>query len=528
MSTELPQAPLPQAPQSPIQPAQMPQQAKGLFAKFGRTLKKIWKRVPKHIGLPAGIAMLTFVFLIAVVAVVWSVFLNDPVHVPWRHWMTTTRMLIIATLVLVIPAIVYRTLKLWLDGDASPYSDIEFAWKAGYQALADNGMSIESTPVFLILGSTDLEREQSIIEATGQAFRVRGVPEGPAPLHWYANPDGIYVFCSDIGCSSVIASRLEKQIRSEQAREHSLAGDSLRATDDYQDGIDTHRNPNVDSVSTTARSRADTEVRPVVLTARETTRQLERLRYLCHLLRRNRRPFCPVNGMVCLTPFSVLSFSPPGLGEFAKAHRNDLAELQGNLQLRCPTSVLVVGMEQESGFRELVRRFGRDEAASGAFGKAFDIHSTATGEQLSIFSDHVVGVFEDSVYSLFRDETALTRPGNTHLFSLLCQVRYELRDRLTELLVRGFSMGANPSASVDSATFFSGCYFGATGNRQDRQAFVQGVFRKLLEEQESVQWKRQALQTNQRLNLLGIFGIAVSVLLIATLGGLIAYKLIEK
>jgi hypothetical protein len=528
MSTELPQVP-----QSPLQPAQAAQQAKGLFSRFGALLKKIWKRVPKHLGLPAGIALLTFVFLIAIVAIVWSVFLNDPVHVPWRHWMTTTRIVIIAALVFVIPLVVYRTLKLWIEGDASPYSDIEFAWKAGMQALSDNGMSIESIPVFLILGSTDLEREQSIIDASHQGFRVRGVPEGPAPLHWYANPDGVYIYCSDVGCSSLIADRIEKQHpASNPDSMEPVHVDAVSTTNANQHAAESQEvqnsvEPQESELSgvTSTPGLTDRELQPVVLAAGESARQLERLRYVCHLLRRARRPFCPINGIVCLIPFCALDSSSSSVGEFSKSIRTDLAELQASLQFRCPTMAVFVGMEQEAGFRELVRRYGRDQAISGVFGVPHDVRIRATFNELSVFSGHIVGAFENSIYGLFRDETALSRPGNTHLFSLLCKIRFQFRDRLSELLVRGFGFPSDSSKTKGTSALFGGCYFTATGTRPDRQAFVQGVLGKLVVEQESVQWNRRALKSNRRLNICGLFGFGISVALLVLLAAQVVWKL---
>jgi len=486
--------------------------------------------------LAAAVALLTFAFLVAVVAVVWSFFVKDPVHVPGRHWMTTTRMLIVVTLVFVIPLVVYYTLKLWIEGDASPYFDIEFAWKAGMQALSDNGMQIESIPIFLIFGSIDLDREQSIVDATHQGFRVRGVPEGPAPLHWYANPDAIYIFCSDIGCSSAVASWLEKQshlrnpdgdVRAvDDSGQNSSSSDDDMSVQDH--AVEDELREVVQSHATSAIASAKYSDQSIVLAAGESARQLERLRFLCHLLRRSRRPFCPINGILCLMPFNVLRSSPRAVGEFAKAYRIDLAELQTSLQFRCPTSALVVGLEQEAGFRELVRRYGREEATSGVFGKPYDLRNTATADQLDVFTDHVVGVFEDSVYTLFRDESALARPGNTHLFSLLCKIRFESKSRLMELLVRGFGVESSPVRSAEAGVMFGGCYFAATGMRQDRQAFVQGMFQKLGEEQEYVEWSGRVLRSNRRLSILSFFGFVISIALMASLSSLVIWKLLEN
>ena len=46
-------------------------------------------------------------------------------------------------------------------------------------------------PIFLVLGSANVRQETALVRAAGLSLRVHDVPEGPAPLHWYAGPDGI-------------------------------------------------------------------------------------------------------------------------------------------------------------------------------------------------------------------------------------------------------------------------------------------------------------------------------------------------
>jgi hypothetical protein len=98
---------------------------------------------------------------------------------------------------------------------------------------------------------------------------------------------------------------------------------------------------------------------------------------------------------------------------------------------------------------------------------------------------------------LFREQDVLTRPGNTRLYSLLCQVRCHLRPRLSEILTGGFGYDAQLSPH-DEPFLFSGCYFAATGRTRDRQAFAKGVFDKLSDEQEHVEWTEQALRAERR------------------------------
>jgi hypothetical protein len=180
-------------------------------------------------------------------------------------------------------------------------------------------------------------------------------------------------------------------------------------------------------------------------------------------------------------------------------------------------------MEREPGFLELVRRVGRERAASQRFGRGFDVRSVASPDELANLNEHVCGAFEDWVYTLFREKGALSRPGNTRLYALLCKVRCTLKRRLAEVLSAGFGIGPTQSRN-DSPLMFSGCYFAATGETEDRQAFVHGVFEKLLNEQENLEWTRKALENDQRYLWATYLAIMIDVGLVATLGGMILYR----
>src|SRR5690242_19741858 len=62
-------------------------------------------------------ATLTAVFLVCLVSAVWIVFWLDPSNIPWRHVMSWSRILVIVLLVIAIPLVLYRAIRLWLEGD---------------------------------------------------------------------------------------------------------------------------------------------------------------------------------------------------------------------------------------------------------------------------------------------------------------------------------------------------------------------------------------------------------------------------
>jgi hypothetical protein len=121
----------------------------------------------------------------------------------------------------------------------------------------------------------------------------------------------------------------------------------------------------------------------------------------------------------------------------------------------------------------------------------------------------LTGVFEDWVYAIFREHGSVARPGNPHLFGMLCQVRTDLQPRLLRILSRGLGRDRE-EAPGELPLGFSGCYFAATGRTEDRQAFVRGVFDKLSEEQSQVEWLPETRAAARRYRVLGWLGLLVA------------------
>ena len=552
---------------------------------------------------PGCASMLTAVFLATTMATIWLMFYLDPENVPWQHSFSWLRILGLLGLLIAIPIVVYKTIQLWLDGMPNSFPELDYAWRAGLNALANNELSPSSVPLFVITGSSGEAQEKAIMNATGLRFSVEGVPQGPAPIHWYANSEAIYLFCSDASWSSALAS-LREEIAQEaassglnaespmmpisypsqpalriepapteipQAKSQNIKGTlelnefvnpmpappkstpfpspapqspsqgSFRGTlilgnDSFEEpkpvAAEIRPAPRVSqqalgpvSAYGSASSGANrgptsfssennplSDRKPVLVSHQYSTSCLQELQYLGQLLRKVRQPLCPINGVLALIPFESIHAPSVEVEELKKAIRGDLETIRFAFQLRVPVTALVVGLEKERGFRELVFRVGRERSMTQRFGRRFDIHSIPTKDQLGALTTHVCGVFEDWCYTLFREEQALTRPGNTRLYELLSKVRCNWKGRLSEILSGGFGCDGG-KRDEEASVLFSGCYFAATGDSTDRQAFVKGVIEKLGEEQELIEWAPEALRANQWHSFSASLGMIVSLLL---------------
>lgn len=495
----------------------------------------------------AWVGWFVFCSLMAMVAIFWFVLKHDG-DVPWQQTLTVER-IVVGVLVLLIPFVTYKVVLNWTEAVTSEFPDIQDAWDRGVAALRAQNLSLDALPLFLIVGAVDLRKERSLMAAANLQFIVEAAPAGPAPLHFWASAEAIYLVLSDASYLSAVSRLVENQMPVESRLTASASSGQQPSSVDqiakqtldvssFQDqkhsagevSMDEFAKQTLDvSTFLSQRERAEemrlqstpkvadgptlkpgslsreSEKRDVRLSAQEANDQTSRIRYACQLIRKSRYPFCPINGVMVLVPFNVLSLSDDAVSEVQRAVKFDLTSLRETLTLKAPTVALFTGLDQEPGFRELVRRVGSVGAARQRFGQGMDVRCRPNSRELEAIAAHACGAFEDWVYTLFREDGALTRPGNTLLHSLLCTVRSKLKTPITSLLSNGFG---STSEDTDAEMPFAGCYFAATGDTEDQRAFVRGVFDKLADAQEDLEWTSAATKNSNRATVSRYAGFA--------------------
>lgn len=535
MSVVPPQVNPPQVPSGLPEPEggflQLIRDAVALPGRFFRWLG----RSVASLSFAAMVSWFVFLVLVTIVVLFWFVLRKDG-DVPWQQTLTIERLLV-AVLVLVIPLVTYKTILNWTTGVTSDFPDIQDAWDRGVAALLENNIDLQAYPVFLIVGAPDLRQQKVLMKASGLQFVVQSAPSGPAPLHFYATTDAVYVVLSDASWLSGLIRLAGRQTEETQASSMpespaAPAGvpvpDFSKRTLDVDTFMDERQHAEMLQASTPAVANQSTlrpgsvnygsGDKPLKLSAQEAADQTNRIRHVGELLRTSRYPLCPVNGLMVLVPFHVLTATDDAAREIQRAINSDLQTLQTSTMLKAPIIALFTGLEFEPGFRELVRRVGPVSAARQRFGQGMDVRCRATGAELEALAAHACGAFEDWVYTLFREDGALTRPGNTLLHSLLCLVRSKLKKPISELLARGFG---NNTDDPESDRLFAGCYFAATGDREEQQAFVRGVFDKLTESQEDLEWTRSAFRKSSQGRVMLATGVAASLVMAVVFGAMI-------
>ncbi|MCA9132374.1 MAG: hypothetical protein KDA45_04445, partial [Planctomycetales bacterium] len=155
------------------------------------------------------------------------------------------------------------------------------------------------------------------------------------------------------------------------------------------------------------------------------------------------------------------------------------------------------------------------ELLSRRLGGRFDLRSRPTPEELNSHSDRLCDAFEDWVYRLYgRDDALAQQRGNRKLYELISRIRHELKPRLRIVLGEAFGCEPNTQPGTpqrDRSFFFSGCYFVASGATTGQPAFVKGVLKdKLEEEQSQVEWTDAALRRHTYFRLFAIVGWIVT------------------
>ena len=509
----------------------------GLFAPIQFLSSRIARLIslPRRflgLSLPARITLVLATVLLvtlAIAAVRWHVIGRG------RHTVGDTLLYLgcaFAT-VAVISVIIYQAVRLWLEGGLSPYPDIDEAWRTGLAALAANRLTFQDLPVFLIIGSPDAETTRHFMRAADLKGPVDCVPEGRSPLTWYATERAVHLVLTDLGClghlnrlarekpgrtgsPAVAGATPDAEIRRTMLPGGGAGGirETARPTASKPTAapppdIRGTMKPELSYTSKPGAGRASAESSGgQMLSSGDIDEQSQRLAHVCQLLRRERNPVCPLNGIITILPYLVLSDvivakSTP------KMVRHDLETIRNETRINCLTAALICGMESEIGFFELVRRLGPENTKDNRAGSRFDPETNPTQENMVTLARQACGWFEIWVYHLFRQTDGLSQSqANRKLFTLLAKVRRDLYPRLEAVLTSAFSSEEN---AVGNPPLMFGTYFAATGNGPsggELYGFVRGVLNRFDEEfnelpnrpspEHRIEWTRPAVDEDKR------------------------------
>jgi len=424
------------------------------------------------------------------------------------------------------------------DKVAGDFPDLNSAWAEVQQAVAGAGVELREVPLFLVLGRP-LSGEESFFTTSQLPLRPTPPRRPNSPLGVYVTRDAVFLTCA--GAS--LLGRLTALLVEEQQRPVGSNQPVQVAPQTVPDGGEaTLGSTVVDERSTTdmteeqrrvigilvaeeqaEKPRRDEERRGLFRSPAAVAEQAARLRHLCGLIARARRPYCPINGVLVVLPFAVLD-SDNDASQAASAAEQDLEVARVELEVQCPVFALFCDLHRSPGFREFLTRLPagqRDRRLGQRFPLVPDVEESAMpGVVQQGVQSLCDSLLPSLVYNLFRVEgasgttataTEMTE-GNLRLYGLLAELR-ERHKRLSRLLTRGLLLDKG------GGYLFGGVYLSGTStDANGEQVFVGGVFQRLIANQNHVAWTPEALATEARYRRWAAAGCLGVFLLVA--GGL--------
>ena len=472
-------------------------------------------RIVAGMTLAGRIALCVAVFQAIVVLLAFAVVVVGDDEQVLEAWLRPANLGVLAILLTLTPALVYQAAKLWLERDVSRFPDILEAYREGVAALRRQGIEPDAVPLFLVIGTRSGDEEERLLAEAPCEFAVTAAPPGDAALHVYGGPDAVFVCLAN--CSRLSDAVRQRRGRSADAPAIPVAaaaagnpGDDIRGTVMVQqteweepapataaatglpaEELLTHT---IDIGSLSPAAAPAARPAPPSPAARDEIR--ERLHYICSLIRGERAGLAPINGILAVVPGDLLVSGAAEPQVVGQALGDDLVTAMATTGVRAPVVTLVLGLEREPGFVELIERMSAAER-SGRLGQRFPAGLVPSYDQLGSLASRACGMVEDLVMGrLFRAEGILAAARNDRLAMLLARLRSELAGRLTVVLRR--ALVAPDGETSERAPFVAGCYLAACGEAASRRAFLRGVLDRLLDCQGDLEWTEQAVDADGR------------------------------
>lgn len=415
------------------------------------------------------------------------------------------------------------------------FPDLDKAWAQGRELLAEGGIDLRTTPLFLVLGEPEGGIEL-LFAASRWPFQVRlAAPGSEAPLHVYANREAIFVAC---GSASLLAHATRSRVAARQADTPLAAGPCL-ASDRPQpspaEAIESASAlPENEAASSKLEAQQEKASPKVSLVGEDTCaipsspatlwptqnrplaeRLSARLACLCRHIAHDRQPLVPLNGVLALFPLSATD-SADCARATALACRSDLQTVRESVGVECPHVALLCDLHQLPGFDELVTLFSDSPARQWVLGRTFPLLPDVEPGRWPAMIEQGLRWLTDSlwpsaIYPSMEAGLADWKPGdaivkaNQRRFRLLAEVSSRMR-LVPEMIAHCFQ------ATAPARPLFRGFAMAATGTDSLReQGFAAGALRWLVEAQDYVRWTEETLREDtlyRRWALWGSLGLA--------------------
>jgi hypothetical protein len=465
---------------------------------------------------------------------------------------------LLALLVYFLSWVGWYILKLLQPDEAvGHFPDIDAAWEEAVGRLNQASIDLTDVPLFLVLGRPS-GGEAALFQATQMPWAVENVPSrSDAPLHVWANRDAIFVTCAGASLSGRQAGILAGEAAGDPnapveemntiGANRSIGMNSVGVADGFQEVREIMMQAQREGRTLTDEEKQRMDLlmskggstgapkpgrarraRPKLLTNLEEAANLSaRLEHLCGRIARDRRPYCPLNGVLLLASYAATD-ADDDASQSGDVYRRDLATVRQGLRVLSPLFVLVCDLERLPGFTELVQCFPKDQRQRRV-GQHFPlVPDVDPAKWPRLVEGGARWISTSLLPTLIYKFLRLEMPGRETVVDSartnyrLVQLMGELRQREKRL---GMLLTRATETDPGSPPLFGGCYLGATGADVNReQAFISGVVRRLIDNQAYVSWSQAAVDddaAHQRWTQYGYFGLAGLVTAIVAVVGFV-------
>lgn len=214
---------------------------------------------------------------------------------------------------------------------------------------------------------------------------------------------------------------------------------------------------------------------------------------LCNLIESARMDLAPINGILVRVDTDALVRCDILAQQCGQELRQDLEQLQQQLGIQAPVSIVLDNFHQVGGFQQLVKRLGPNMSAGIAIGELYGVRRPVSLVNLSISCFRLTRSLTRAIYHAFKTPDGRLRPQNHKLFPLLKLTRGGLQDSVNEFLQQAFT----PSEQKDAATgagLLNGVYVMGSGESETQRGFGGLILKNHFEESESLAWTPARLQ----------------------------------
>lgn len=429
------------------------------------------------------------------------------------------------------------------EEDAAEFPDIHAAWIEAVRRLDAGGLKLGDAPLFLVLGRPAAGTD-ALFLAAGVKDIIRTPAAGDPPLRVYAWNDAIFITCTGASAWGGLCAEMTGQGEASWAGD--TAGDGVaktigpagffagsdpiaRAEMDELLRLSKERDLTLDE-QTRLRQLAEEMAAATPATAKKLSmpddvqaRLTRRLKYLCRLIREERRPWCPINGTVVLVPWEATE-SDESVRLSSNVLHRELGAVRESLQMRYPTYAVVCDLETARGFDEFRTGFP-SEVLKQRIGQRLPLAPDVDPDKvpaliakaaewigLCVLPAWILRFLRLEQYDA-RQTPGASRMHNRNLYLLMRGV-FDRGPRLAQVLSRGMPI-LGDNGPLTHVPLFGGCYLAATGKDGRGQAFVPGVFERILSTQNAVSWSPEALAADARYNRLTMLGYVATLLIAA-------------